>query len=217
MSKNQKKKKCQYVFKKGQQKGEKCNNYCRGTYCKFHNKNRLEYMKNYNDQRNENNEEKKLQQKLKNIKNGECEIPNLTTYKRKIKELENLRTEYHAIAYGCKIRIDPDWPIPIKPKIRKELDSEDFLEECKEIYDDLVDESKETYGSFENFLNRRKQFMLTMPNTYCKYIPFNGSVYAAEKKFNELCKEEQICLKKINKLITFINRVEKIIERKNII
>lgn len=199
MSKVQKGKKgCQFVLKRGPKAGKKCGKGCRGDFCKNHNPSRLQYKKKYNDHAVENNKEMIIKRKLKEIRKGEREFPNLFIIDIKIRSLRDkitlLRREY----YGHKQCIDPDFICPIKKSYLDYIESNVYVEEIREVFDDLHPLDQKKYGSFEKYFMSKKKNELDDPvrinPVHCNLKPRQAekNIKIIVSKFEEL--KKRVCL-----------------------
>ena len=209
MSKSQKGN-CKFIIRRGPKVGKKCGNGCRGDFCKAHKPSRLNYTKNYNDNRNELSKESIIKKKLKEIKKGERKFPDLDVLKFKIKknidDLMILKKEY----YGYCICINPEFQCPIKTSVKEYLESKEYYDEVRKEFDEMAVDTRKKFKNFDNYLIDAKERYLLLPNTYITGTAFNGSPIQAEKNITILKKKYIELDKKINLMKYYCSELEKI-------
>lgn len=214
-------KKCQYKIQRGEKKGQKCGRPCQGKfYCFAHTEKNLNYQKNYNIQRNDEDKEKNLAKKIRQIEKGKCLPPNVEKLRKKMRDIFGERFRLRSEGFGCMMKLDPKFVPPIKQWAVNEMnDAERVLQTCIELYessnacttkvhrhkfwDNLSPLEQEEYIS-----KYKRDYLSRAPRMYAK--PFKGNIAEAKKKLKSLRLEESRFNAKIIKYRKLIAAVEKL-------
>lgn len=195
---------CRFVVKRGPKKGQHCNKSCRGKFCKDHNKNRQKYIKNYNDERGEIVKKAAINERIEKLKTDGKPI-NITKERLKAATLNDEISLLNKEIFGCMLTLDPEFPIPRQKKIIDELNSQDYIDECRESYDF----SHKKGLKFEEYLDEQRSFIMDSPDSLIRFIPFSGSAAEATTRINKLISERSIIRNKLENQKYFIEQYEK--------
>lgn len=195
--------KCKFVITRGVNKGKECGKSCRDSYCFEHKPKRLEKRKETNKKQYLNEKKENI---IKNISENSNEELQKIQLKLKSKEddLNLILRKYH----GVLCYINPGHQVPIRPKIKRKIESEEYINECKELYNELDESSQKHFGTFNKYLEYSREKELTYPNTYIKIIPYTGTAKRTHKYLNELEHEYSNKLKEIKIMRDYIREIE---------
>jgi hypothetical protein len=199
---------CQHIIKRGSNKGTICGKNCRGIFCKEHNDKKINYKKNYNDIKNQQNRKKALTEKIKNITNDDNDFPDIIKLQLQQIKFSNEIELNMRYLHGYYLAIDPSHVIPPRKNVINEMNSKKFKKRAFNEFSKINDKDKKGYGDFEGYLERIKERFLTLPNTYIIPKPFNGPITIARKKISEVLKKNEELREKINVLGEYIKEVE---------
>ncbi len=204
MSKSQKGN-CSFVMTRGPKKGQQCNKSCRGKLCKDHNKNRQKYVKTYNSELGESLKKASIMAKIEKLKNDQGNPIDISKERLKAALLSDEISEINRKIFGCMLVLDPEFPIPHRKKILDELNSQDYIDECRESYDF----SHKKGLKFDDYLEEKRSDILADPDSLIRFIPFEGSAEKATEKINKLKAERLIIRNKLENQLFFIKEYEK--------
>jgi uncharacterized protein Yka (UPF0111/DUF47 family) len=200
---NAKRNRCQYIFARGPNKGEKCLQCCKDEFCKHHAK-----LAGQESPEKNNSPVKTVEQMTKLLNQGKIDRKQLNDIKMKLRQMEDDCSRMARLYHGYAMRIDPEHKVPIRKKIIQDMQSKEFKLNCMSEYEELDKDTQKKYGYFEGYFAAAKERYLSYPNTYINVIQFNGTVVEATKKMRETEQNYKAKIEKIMKLRACIKEAE---------
>lgn len=214
MSSKTSKKTCQFIVKRGPNKGNKCGRGCRDGFCKDHKPKKIDDQRELKKKVYFEQKKEKVISKFKELKDDGYGT-DLTQAGLKVRGLQDQYNYLERLRIGCELAIDPNYKIPLRKKIEREIASKEFAQEAQEEYNELDEKSKKRYGYFEGYLEHSKERYLSYPNTHINPITFSGKKTDAVKKLTEIERKKSALLKDIIIMRKFHNDLENAIDEAN--